>query len=227
MTSTKLKIIACITMLIDHMSIFINYNTQRTLYILLRSIGRLSFPIFAFLIAEGFYHTRHAKKYMLRLLIFAFISEIPYDLAFNNQVFFWGNNNIFFTLVLGLLSLMIYKWNNLVGFCAAIGLGYIANITYMDYGIYGVMLIFLFYVLRFSFFAQMGGLTLIMVINVVQRYMRYPGHSISLQAFAVFSAIILSFYNGEKGRDIRYFFYIFYPGHLIILAFIKYVLLKQ
>ncbi len=216
-------------MLIDHFGyIFINYLTH-TLYILSRSIGRLAFPIFAFLIAEGFHHTRNIKKYLLRLLAFAFISEIPYDLAFEGKYLYWESNNIFFTLFLGLLALCIYKWNKIIGFGAAIGFGYLANIAHMDYGIYGVMLIFLFYALRYSFLAQAGGLSLVMLANVIESYMNSGTFSISkyIQGFAIFSAIILFFYNGKKGRDIRYIFYVFYPGHLIILTFIKLVVLKQ
>jgi hypothetical protein len=135
MSSYHLKLIAIITMLIDHTgAVFISSWSNPQLYLLFRGIGRLSFPIFVFLIVEGFHHTRNVKKYLLRLGIFAFISELPFDLAFyysrfGNSVMedlkavfvdgfqakqmsvllsrFGGYQNIFFTLFLGLLLIYL------------------------------------------------------------------------------------------------------------------------
>ena len=96
LNSFQLKCIAIVTMLIDHIGAII-FPTQMGF----RIIGRFSFPIFCFLLVEGFHHTKDVKKYMIRLGIFALISEIPYDLAFRNVFLEFERQNVFFTLLLG------------------------------------------------------------------------------------------------------------------------------
>ena len=100
LNSFQLKCIAVITMIIDH--------TGAVLFpgdLIFRYIGRISFPIFCFLLVEGFSHTRDVRKYMFRLGLFALISEIPYDLAFRNTVFEYEHQNVFFTLFLGVVMM--------------------------------------------------------------------------------------------------------------------------
>ena len=112
MSGTTLKWIAVISMLIDHTAeVLINHNAALTdpiwaqIYVLMRGIGRIAFPIYAFLLVEGFLHTRDVKKYLARMLTFAVVSEIPFDLAVFHTPFYWGYQNVFFTLFLGLLAL--------------------------------------------------------------------------------------------------------------------------
>ncbi|MFR4555762.1 MAG: TraX family protein [Peptoniphilus sp.] len=110
MTSAKLKYVAIITMLIDHIGAFILedvYGLNSTIYILSRSLGRIAFPIFVFLLVEGFKKTKNIKKYFINLLIFAFISEIPFDLVHNGTIFDPSHQNIFFTLLAGLIMLIL------------------------------------------------------------------------------------------------------------------------
>ncbi|MBQ2453108.1 MAG: hypothetical protein II497_01520, partial [Lachnospiraceae bacterium] len=100
MTGTALKLIAVVSMLIDH--------TGDVLFpgqLWLRYIGRLAFPIYCFLIVEGFIHTRNVMKYMARLLVFGIVSEIPFDLAFFGEISYPGYQNVFWTLLLGLMSI--------------------------------------------------------------------------------------------------------------------------
>jgi len=96
-----LKMIAAVTMLIDHVGYI--FFPQ---YVLLRIIGRISFPIFAFLIVEGFMHTRDVKKYIFRMIIFALITEIPFDFAFYGT-FNWGHQNVLVTFLLALVAMYI------------------------------------------------------------------------------------------------------------------------
>lgn len=118
MSGTTLKWIAVISMLIDHTAeVLINHNAALTdpiwaqIYVLMRGIGRIAFPIYAFLLVEGFLHTRDVKKYLARMLTFAVVSEIPFDLAVFHTPFYWGYQNVFFTLFLGLLALAIcFTW---------------------------------------------------------------------------------------------------------------------
>ena len=104
LSSFALKCIALITMIIDHVGAIL-YPEARVL----RIIGRIAFPIYAFLVAEGFYHTKNVKKYMLRLLLFALVSEIPFDLALTGQILEFGHQNVFFTLFAGLLLMELYS----------------------------------------------------------------------------------------------------------------------
>ena len=112
LSGSTLKLIAIVTMFIDHLGV-VAFETQISNYMvpyyIMRLIGRLAFPIFCFLLVEGFFHTRDVKKYALRLLVFAFISEIPFDLAFNRQMFYWRHQNVFFTLFIGLLVIALLE----------------------------------------------------------------------------------------------------------------------
>ena len=111
LSNFDLKLIAIITMTIDHIGII--FGTP--FYNFLRAIGRLSFPIFAFLLTEGYVHTKSFSKYFLRLLILAIISEVVYDYVFFNSFFYLDSNNIFFTLTLGLLTILLLdKGRNIV-----------------------------------------------------------------------------------------------------------------
>ena len=94
--SFQLKWIAVITMIIDHTGAVLFPDDM-----VFRYIGRIAFPIFCFLLVEGFFHTRDVRKYMLRLGLFALISEIPYDLAFRDTVLEFEHQNVFFALLLG------------------------------------------------------------------------------------------------------------------------------
>lgn len=217
MSSFVLKLIAIITMTIDHIgAIFIPNSSW--LYLVSRSIGRLAFPIFAFLIVEGFFHTREVKKYMLRLGIFAIISEVPFDLAFYNSYLHMGHQNIFFTLFLGLLAIYLINtvekkyqgkmlFVNLANAGITIAISLIAALLQTDYKFMGILLIVAFYLFR-------GSKTLLVVSMILLS-------SSIIQMLSVLSIIPIAFYNGKKGKNIKYFFYVFYPAHLLVLYFIK------
>lgn len=196
-----LKIIAATTMLIDHIG-YIFFPK----YLLLRIIGRISFPIFAFLIVEGFMHTRDVKRYIVRLAAFALISEIPFDLAFFGNLA-WKHQNVLITFILAILAMYVdKKYKRVAGIGAAIVLSKVADLIHSDYGMFGVIVVMVFY-WNYSYFtgrmlAGVGALTLL-----VKRY----------QIFDVLAMIPIALYNGKRGINIKYFFYIFYPGHLLIL----------
>ena len=102
LSSNILKSIACISMLIDHFGIVFMENNR-----LMRAMGRLAFPIFAFLIVQGLFHTSDIRKYIVRLGLFAVVSEIPFDLAMHDTLWYPGAQNIFFTLTAGLFALSL------------------------------------------------------------------------------------------------------------------------
>lgn len=219
MTTNKLKLIAIISMFIDHIGAAIIemvpslYSQYSLICTILRSIGRISFPIFAFLIVEGFIHTKDFKKYLLRLGVFAILSEIPFDLAFYGKFFYLQYQNVIFTFFIAVLMLyFIKKYANtgLKTLIIIISAGVISSILFTDYAFIGTSLIAVFYLYR-----DRG----------IQKYI-YSSFIIFLNPFTVLSFIPLYFYNGRKGQcNLKYLIYIFYPLHLLLLfLFRKYYL---
>ena len=174
----------------------------------LRAVGRLAFPLFCFLLTEGFCHTRDRRRYALQLLTFALLSEISFDLAFALTPFSPDRQNVYFTLFLGVLSLQLLVWLEGrallqvlgVGLCCLAAAGLSA-----DYGAMGVLLVALFYLTRRQPAARaaMGSAALLSL-----------GAS---EIPALFSLLPISLYSGEKGQGPKWFFYWFYPLHLLLL----------
>ena len=160
MTSFGLKIIAIISMFIDHLGYaWFKRTTGMNL------IGRLAFPIFAFQISEGYIHTNNLKKYFLRLFIFALISQIPF-LLFRSTFTTEFSLNIFFTLFFGLFTIFLYDkltnnsfslmknikidafFKHFFAILCLLIIGILAEVAKFDYGFYGILIIFTFYVFR-------------------------------------------------------------------------------
>lgn len=217
MTSSNLKIIACISMLIDHIGAILFPNI-----LIFRIIGRIAFPIFAFLIVEGYYHTKNINNYLLRLGVFSLISEIPFDRAFNNSWLEYSSQNVFFTLFIGLVAIALhdkYKDNNKVlSAISIIALAILNEIIRADYGVFGVLIIFSFYKFRGQKKYIILWLFLInaMVALVVSYISKFTLKS-SIQFFELLSLPIIFNYNGKKGLKLKYVFYFFYPVHLIAI----------
>ena len=119
-SGSTLKLVGLGAMVLDHFALAVLARLMRLpggrpellsrAYTLLKAVGRLGFPIFCFLLVEGFEKTRSRPKYLLRLALFALISEVPYDLAFSAKFLEFGRQNVYFTLFLGLLALCGYVW---------------------------------------------------------------------------------------------------------------------
>ncbi len=217
MNSFQLKWIAIITMAIDHIAAVLVAPGSTTWWIM-RGIGRLAFPIFVFLLVQGFLHTRSVNKYLLRLAAFALISEVPFDLAFYGKVLEFSHQNIFFTLFLGLLAIYLVNMTekalaeNLIlqsflSGLAVLVLSFLAALLRTDYDYRGVLLIVGFYLFRRN--KILMGVALAFVVVILFG---------SIESIALLSIIPIAFYNGEKGKSMKYFFYIFYPAHLLLLA---------
>lgn len=221
MNSFQLKMIAIITMLIDHTAAVL-ISPNQPLYALMRIIGRIAFPIFCYLIVEGFYHTRSVKKYILRLSAFALISEVPFDLALFEEGFYWNYQNVYFTLAIGLIVVSGIHWirnkytynaiiSNLIQFIIVIGGCSIAIILRTDYSFMGVLMILVFYLYREK------KQKLVLAVFVVALLFGF-----GIEIIATLSLIPIFLYNGEKGPSGgKYFFYVFYPAHLYILYIIE------
>ena len=236
MSAYILKLIAIITMTIDHSSYLI-YGSNLSW---MNYIGRIAFPIFAFQISEGYTHTKNLKKYFSRLILFALISELPYA-WFSYMFFSCIKLNIIFTLIVGLFSIYIYDSlaqkgkkqkkesvysYKLLGVMIAVFLSLLADGIGLDYGFYGVFLIFTFYVLRNNTTLRNLGVIILTFIYYLPVLM-FSNFGLSIIILAVFSLIPLVFinmYKGEKGKDFKLLFYIFYPMHLFVLCLILYIL---
>ncbi|MFZ2708594.1 MAG: TraX family protein [Leptotrichiaceae bacterium] len=206
-TLFTLKIIAIITMFLDHYYRIIGGPEWLSI------LGRLAFPIFAFSISEGYSHTKNVNKYLMRLLNFAIIIQLPNFLGFQEYPL-----NIFFTLALGLFCLEILdnnKINIVVRYIVVLYLCFLAEKTGLDYGAYGVILIILFNKLKNNkLYIFIAFLALNLVILKI-------GNLSEMQIYSIFSLIPIFLYNGKKGYGMKYFFYLFYPLHFIFLYFLN------
>lgn len=233
-SGTDLKALACLTMFIDHIGasclesgvLSFVYPGSAVFWrvycvdFVLRAIGRIAFPIYCFLLAEGFCHTRNRLRYALRLLAFAFFSEVFFDLAFFHTAFYWQYQNVYFTLFLGLCAIWCAAktpGSGLAQFalqCLAVApFAITAQLLRADYGAMGVALIAAFYLFR-------GNDTLRDIALFVLTLRDLP---------AAVAVAPLRCYNGQRGKCPRwaqYGFYLFYPAHLAILAFITYTFLS-
>lgn len=215
MTSAALQWIAFFTMIVDHMGYVFFPGVPA-----LRAVGRISFPIFAFLLSEGFAHTANLKKYALRLFAFAVVSEIPYQLMINHRIVGFRLSNILFSLLLCLGAL----W------CVRKGRGWLAGVPVLavlaqaggfSYGAYAVALAVCFYLTRdcqpeeVSLPKRALGMLCLAVCTIL--YCIY--HHSTFQIWAIFAAVPLLFYNGQRGRRApRYLLYILYPAHLALFV---------
>lgn len=215
MSSYVLKLIAIITMFIDHIGYVIFDGFSFFNY-----IGRIAFPIFAFQISEGYIHTKNLKKYFLRLFIFALVSQVPFMLFYkiiSNQF----TLNIFFTLLLGLASIYIYdkSKHKFLGIIISIIIGIIAELIHCDYGFYGTIIILLFYVFKNNSMLSSISFIIAVTINYLIPIIKYGFNNIYLYLYicTLIPIIFISLYNGKKGKDTKYLLYLFYPIHLLLI----------
>ena len=222
MNRNVLKIIAVITMLIDHVGLFLFENN-----VVFRIIGRIAFPIFAFFIAEGWRYTRNRKRYALWLTVFAVISQIHYALLFE-----WYKLNILFTFLYTILIITLvelYKKetkmpslvkNLIVTISLMTMFGFLLLTDlfgWLDYGLIGVLLVLNFYFIK-NKLRYLTGARIIVLLTA--KLLLFGGVVFRnfLSLFALMAIVLLLFYNGEKGkRNLKNFFYIFYPVHLMII----------
>ena len=216
MSSLALKIIALTTMIIDHYGAI--FQSSQLIF---RIIGRLAFPIYCFLIVEGYFHTKDVRKYASKLFIFALISEIPFDYAFFGRID-WSHQNIFFTLCIGLVSIALierYKSKNpLFSLIIILSATTLASLLKTDYSFIGIIYILAFYKTKdFSLLKR------ILLVGGVMFITNYLSTSF-IQQYSLLALPILLLYNGKLGlriKSLQILFYIAYPLHLAIFALIN------
>lgn len=221
MTSSGLKGLAIFTMLVDHVGCVLFPEAGW-----LRGIGRLSFPIFCFLISEGCYYTGNLPRYLGRLALFALLSEIPYDLALRGTWLFPNSQNVFFTLFLGLSAGGLYsRLGRERPFFCMLGAGLLAALSVFlrtDYSWYGVLLIFWFVLCRNV--QEWNGLQN-KAAAIIGFFILNLGFSCLtgayIQLLAGLAAAPIGLYTGKKGKALpKYVLYGFYPAHLLCLWFL-------
>lgn len=214
-----LKIIAIVTMIVDHLTVAFEPYISNNLYFAGRLIGRIAFPIFAYQIALGYKRTKNPWKYFTRLLILAVVSEVPFDLLVFESYFNLEYNNVLWTLSAGLLVLILTDeliksrsvTNNvlkfLYGLQYALLIGFVCQHFHTDYGIMGVVLIYLFY--AGSTFGKSAYIAIpILLLGL------HPGHLMSLPLIAAD--------DGTKGKNLpKAFTYAVYPGHFVIAIILR------
>ena len=236
MTTFTIKITALLTMIADHTGFVFGFST-------LRYVGRIAFPLYAFLIGEGCRHTRDIKKYLSRLLIFALISEIPFDLmrsaalrqrvspASFSDLIDLSAQNIFFTLFLGASAIAVYLWaKDRLGGIAALFAGlavmvlfaYTADFIRSDYGFMGVIIIAAPFIAGDTLKHQKAGnfvrilATVLCLAGIYISFPRAPQFNFFIAALVSLPFILL--YGGRKGRPVKWAFYLAYPLHMVILV---------
>ena len=254
LSGNSLKIIAVFTMVIDHTCKIVfqwllsNYwgamvdsgemswerFTQIDHFIRfdLQSIGTIAFPLFCFLLAEGFQHTRSRKRYIGLMFVFALISEIPFDIGFFSEYsrmegtfpFYFNYQNVFFTLFLGLVALVCLERFScksekradkvkavVLQIISIAAIAAVAELIRCDYGMEGILYIAAFYICRKNRVYQ--------VLLFLLAYMVATGNQPPM--CTLLACLIILLYNGKRGKmKLKYFFYAFYPIHITLLYLI-------
>jgi hypothetical protein len=210
-----LKLIACVTMLLDHIGAVIYPSVG------LRIIGRISFPIFCFLLTEGIAHTRSPKKYLCRLACAAVLSELPFDLLFFGRLTL-QHQNVMLTLLLGGAMLLLIQHSRrplLTPVWAALAC-VLAYLLQTDYGYEGILLILLFS-LTGSLPVRLIG---ILLLYFSSGFVAILGLPVPIGLFAALSLVPICLYSEKKQTSSKWIqrgFYLFYPAHMLLLLLIK------
>ena len=211
LSGSALKIIAVLSMVADHCAYYLmDGNTWA--YEVMRCFGRIAFPVFAFLVAEGFAHTRNRMRYFLSLLLFAAISEVPWYLL-NGA---YGTHNVMFTLALGVAALAVFERlqkHGALAIAAILLVALSAEISGLDYGWHGIVEILVFHLFRSKKYCQST--------RLLQLAFAFPFMSHYGIIGALLACFIIFLYNGTRGiihgKVAKYGFYAIYPVHLIII----------
>ena len=211
LSGSALKIIAVLSMVTDHCVYYLLDDTSIT-YEVMRCFGRVAFPVFAFLVAEGFAHTRNRMRYFLSLLLFAVISEVPWYLLNGAD----GTHNVMFTLALGVVALAAFerlREYRLLAIIAILFAALSAEVSGLDYGWRGVVVILVFHLFRNKKYSQSA--------RLLQLAFAFPFMSHYGIIGALMACSVISFYDGTRGiihsKVAKYGFYAIYPVHLIII----------
>lgn len=213
--SFQLKVIGLITMTIDHIGFFLAASLTSTflgnpIYLWLRLIGRIAFPIFAFLVVIAVIHTSNYKRYFWTLFSLGVIFQSV--IYYTEQ----AQGNIFLTLAFGSLAVQGLKERkyHLVSIAlvvATINELFVGQYTFLDYGLYGILIIMMLGLIKLYYSVNVVTLSAVLIITT----MLFQPQNI----FCVLAIPFILMFNGNKGHSMKYFFYIYYPLHIVVLYF--------
>ena len=230
LSALGLKLLAMALMLCDHLWAALPAAPD-----MLTHLGRIAFPIFAFQIAEGFARTHDRKRYLLRMLVFAAVSEIPFNLFYAGTAVYPFHQNVMFTFVLAILLLLgVEKFRKkgnipyLLAALAAVILGYaLGTVTMVDYYGCGVVTVLLFYLCRewkWGWLPELAGLLYLNGALLAGEELTVMGITFPEQGLAALALVPILCYRGRQGphsRAIQYACYAFYPVHMLALALVQ------
>lgn len=235
LTGAHLKYIAMFFMLLSHLAqtgfIYGLGNKYYVLADIFVFLGRISMPIFCFFTVQAVIYTKDFRKYMLRMFIFSLISEIPFDLALYGTPFYWESQNVIFTLLMGAITIYgidyLRKSNYnvvikvLAGLLIIILARNLSLIMRTDYNVNGIVAIVLLYLAKDNKL-----LTALALLIAFYFEFRVFGYAIPISyGFVYLSIPLIMLYNGQKGKQNKWAFYIFYPAHLLLIYLLKLLIL--
>lgn len=219
-SAAVLKWIAVVSMVIDHFACAVYLHMEghdMEVYHVLRVIGRIAFPIYCYLLVEGFFHTKNVWKYLRNLLLFAAISEIPFNMAVFGHVFYPQGQNVYFSLVLGICAMLLLRRFDGFRIRALLAQGaviavflFLGEYLEVDYHWKGIAFMILFYYLR-----------KLRVREEVTAVVGAAAFAVYEPA-AVFAFLPIYLYNGTRGRQAKYVFYAIYPLHLLLFGVLRF-----
>ena len=235
LSAAALHILAMAFMLMDHL-----WATLLPAQEWLTCVGRIAFPIFAFMAVEGYFHTHNLKKYLLRMLIFAVISEVPFDLMYGGTWFYPVHQNVIWTLMMGLVGIHLMETVRkkkstfvyiLVSAIVVILGGLLGTLSMVDYYGIGVLTVFIFYFFRGrKWWCLLGQMLALYWVNVeLLGGLMYPirlfGMEFELcqQGLALLALLPIWLYRGRQGyhsKPFQYFCYAFYPIHMLVIVLV-------
>lgn len=235
LSAAALHILAMAFMLMDHL-----WATLLPAQEWLTCVGRIAFPIFAFMAVEGYFHTHNLKKYLLRMLIFAVISEVPFDLMYGETWFYPVHQNVIWTLMMGLVGIHLMETVRkkkstfvyiLVSAIVVILGGLLGTLSMVDYYGIGVLTVFIFYFFRGrKWWCLLGQMLALYWVNVeLLGGLMYPirlfGMEFELcqQGLALLALLPIWLYRGRQGyhsKPFQYFCYAFYPIHMLVIVLV-------
>lgn len=218
LNGSTLKTIAVISMVIDHCAYFLMTSDTRQ-YEVMRCLGRIAFPVFAFLAVEGFLHTRNRMHYLHTLLGFAVVSEVPWLLLNGND----GTHNVLFTLALGVTTLIfldkLIKSNRTLSISVVLVMAYLAYYLGVDYDWRGMLMMAIFFILKSK------GVSHSPFSRVLQLVFSFPLMMHYGIVGAMLACTVLFMYDGSRGfiqgSVAKYGFYAIYPVHLLLIWFVR------
>lgn len=237
--SAMLHVLGMCLMLCDHA-----WSALFPAHRFLTSIGRIAFPIFAFMIAEGYFHTRDFNKYLKRMFIFALISEIPFNLMMGGSLIGPYHQNVMWTFVIALIGMKLMdkirvRYNmplRIIGCAGVVLISFVLGFAgFVDYYGTGVITVYIFYFFndRKKWWTYLGQFVCMYYLNVELLggycfFINIFGMSIEVveQGLALLSLVPIWLYQGKQGyhsKPFKYFCYAFYPAHMLVLVLIGYL----